>query len=105
MGGMQGKASPLRLRRLVLGISQAEVSKRSAISEPHISRLERGVCDPTLSTIRKLGAALECDSTQLFEFSDAERLQNGQGPGANPGLVATSSAAPSGDHDSDYPRT
>lgn len=104
MGGMKGKASPLRLRRLVLGLSQAEVSKRSAISEPHISRLERGVCDPTLSTIRKLGAALECEPTQLFELN-AERPQNGQDPGANPGLVATSSAAPSGDHDSDYPAT
>lgn len=44
--------------RTDLGISQSELAKRSGIKQPNISRLERGVCSPTLDTLSALAHGL-----------------------------------------------
>lgn len=48
-------------------ISHAELSKRSEIDPPHITRLIQGGTNPTLSTIVKLAEALEIEVSDLFQ--------------------------------------
>ena len=55
---MSGIILNLGNRRRQLGISIAELSRRSGVPRPNISRIERGLVDPRLSTIERLLAAL-----------------------------------------------
>ena len=48
----------LSKRRREVGMSIADLSRRSGIPRPNISRIERGLVDPRLSTIERLLAAL-----------------------------------------------
>jgi transcriptional regulator with XRE-family HTH domain len=48
----------LRKRRRLAGMSMAELSRRSGIPRPNISRIERGLVDPRLSTVERLLGAL-----------------------------------------------
>jgi transcriptional regulator with XRE-family HTH domain len=48
----------LSKRRRHVGMSIAELSRRSGVPRPNISRIERGLVDPRLSTIERLLAAL-----------------------------------------------
>jgi transcriptional regulator with XRE-family HTH domain len=48
----------LSKRRRQAGMSIAELSRRSGVPRPNISRIERGLVDPRLSTIERLLAAL-----------------------------------------------
>jgi ribosome-binding protein aMBF1 (putative translation factor) len=44
--------------RSELGISQSELARRTGIKQPNISRLERGLCSPTLNTLSALAKGL-----------------------------------------------
>ena len=44
--------------RSELGMSQSELARRTGIKQPNISRLERGVCSPTLETLSALAHGL-----------------------------------------------
>jgi transcriptional regulator with XRE-family HTH domain len=48
----------LSKQRRQVGMSIAELSRRSGVPRPNISRIERGLVDPRLSTIERLLAAL-----------------------------------------------
>lgn len=50
----------IRARRLALGLSQAEVARRSGIQQRQVSTFERGG-DVTLSTLLKLAQALDVE--------------------------------------------
>lgn len=50
----------LRELRLRAKLSQLDVSKRSGIHRPIISRIERGVHEPDLKTVARLCAAIGC---------------------------------------------
>lgn len=50
----------IRARRLALGLSQAEVARRSGIQQRQVSLFERGR-DVTLSTLTKLAQALDVE--------------------------------------------
>lgn len=50
----------IRARRLALGLTQAEVARRSGIQQRQVSLLERGG-DVTLSTLAKLAQALDVE--------------------------------------------
>jgi transcriptional regulator with XRE-family HTH domain len=51
-------------RRVELGLSQTEVSKRSGVSQPTISDIEAGAT-PRNSTLAKIAVALDCLPTDL----------------------------------------
>ena len=51
----------LRALRATLKMSQADLSRRSGISQPHIARLESGRLDAQLGTWTKLFDAMFCD--------------------------------------------
>ena len=44
--------------RSEMGMSQSELARRTGIKQPNISRLERGVCSPTLETLAALARGL-----------------------------------------------
>jgi ribosome-binding protein aMBF1 (putative translation factor) len=54
-----GKA--VRDRRLALGLSQAEVAMRAAMTQPALSRLEAGGVIPTIPLLDRISAALDAD--------------------------------------------
>lgn len=55
----------LKRLRLAAGLTQMELSNRSGLDMAEISRLERGVKDPRLSTIVRLATGLEVDARDL----------------------------------------
>ena len=52
-------ALQLATRRGELGLAQAEVSARSGVQQADVSRIERGVVVPSMSTVIRLAAALD----------------------------------------------
>ena len=44
--------------RSEMGMSQSELARRTGIKQPNISRLERGLCSPTLETLSALAQGL-----------------------------------------------
>ena len=49
----------LATRRRELGLTQAEVSARSGVQQADVSRIERGVVVPSISTVTRLAGALD----------------------------------------------
>ena len=56
-----------RVRKLRAPLTQAELAHRAGISPGFLARIERGLQDPTLTTIEKLAKALHIKAGQLFE--------------------------------------
>jgi transcriptional regulator with XRE-family HTH domain len=54
-----GLISQIKSRRRKMGMSIAELSRRSGVPRPNISRIERGLADPRLSTVERILAALD----------------------------------------------
>jgi transcriptional regulator with XRE-family HTH domain len=52
IGGM------LRAARVELGLDQAELAARAATTQTYVSRVERGVTEPSLSTLERLFHAM-----------------------------------------------
>jgi ribosome-binding protein aMBF1 (putative translation factor) len=47
--------------RNAAGLSQGELAARSGIDQGDISRIERGIANPTLHTLERLGDAVGCE--------------------------------------------
>jgi DNA-binding XRE family transcriptional regulator len=75
--------SPLRLRRLSLGLTQAELGSYAGLSKEQVRRLEAGACEPLLGTARSLAAALGCAEAEIFPLNDDD-------PASAPGRVEES---------------
>jgi transcriptional regulator with XRE-family HTH domain len=56
----------LREVRLAAGISQETLAQRAHVRRTFISRLERGIGNPSLAAIALLARGLECDVADLF---------------------------------------
>jgi predicted transcriptional regulator len=57
-------------RRRAAGITQAELAERCETTQQQIAKIETGVVDPRLSTLRKIASALECELSDLFYTSE-----------------------------------
>jgi XRE family transcriptional regulator, regulator of sulfur utilization len=57
----------LRAARKKLDLSQIEVSQRSGVEQGEISRIERGIRDPQVSTVEKLAVAVEMPPGRLLD--------------------------------------
>lgn len=53
--------------RKKLGLTQEEVAQRSGVQAGEISRIERGLRDPQVSTVEKLAAAVEVPPGRLLD--------------------------------------
>lgn len=58
LGAQLRLAADLFGRRRQLGLSQAALSRRCGVPQADISRIERGLGNPTMSTVGKLVSAL-----------------------------------------------
>lgn len=56
--------------RLSKGLSQEDLANSSDVSLPQITRIERGVVNPTLCTIKSLAKGLEVSTKELFYFEN-----------------------------------
>jgi len=59
----------LRTARLAAGLSQADLSQRSGLPKPTLSRYENGHVLPSLQTLRKLADALGVGESALLPGS------------------------------------
>jgi DNA polymerase V len=67
----------LKKARLNSGLSQEELALESGLDMTYVSMLERGIKNPTLTTIAKLSSALNLTSVQLV--SRMHQLETGSG--------------------------
>ena len=56
-----------------LGLTQSQLALKSRLTRPYLSRLEKGKIDPTLSSLRRLSAALGVKLSQLIEDTPPSR--------------------------------
>jgi len=56
-----------KAQRLKAGMSQETLAWETGIERSYISRLERGLSQPTLLALLKLAKGLGCDSGELLE--------------------------------------
>ena len=64
----------LRRYRAKLNISQEELAFRAGVDRTFISRLERGIRQPTITTLIGLGLALGVSAADLVREAEAEYL-------------------------------
>lgn len=57
--------------RLAAGLTQEELAYRASVDRTYISRIERGVRQPTITTLLGLGAALEISAADLVREVEA----------------------------------
>jgi transcriptional regulator with XRE-family HTH domain len=65
----------LQKYRHKIGISQEELAFRANVDRTFISRLERGLRQPTITTMIQLGEALEVSSTKLLRDTEIEYIR------------------------------
>lgn len=63
-----GKA--LKNKRKDLGLTQEELAYQAELQRNYISFLERGIYQPTITTIFKLSAALGCRPSELVTATE-----------------------------------
>jgi transcriptional regulator with XRE-family HTH domain len=56
----------LRAARERLGLTQEQISQRSGVQAGEVSRIERGMRDPKVSTLERLAKAVEVDPGDLL---------------------------------------
>ena len=69
----QAFGSVLREARRDVGLSQVALAERSTIERTFISSMERGIRQPTLTTLFKLAAALEKTPDELVRRAREKR--------------------------------
>jgi transcriptional regulator with XRE-family HTH domain len=57
----------LRNERIRQEISMRRLAKKSGLSQPMISYVERGMCNPTLDTLLRIAGALNIDLSKLLK--------------------------------------
>ena len=66
--------NPLKKRRLMLGLTQTEVSSQLGITQSQYSRLEKSESDPTKYLVR-LSKIFDCDPEELFGSSILREIE------------------------------
>lgn len=66
--GLDKLAHSLKRTRQNLRLTQEDVSYAAGISVSQVSRIERGILNPTVSTIFYLARAMKIPVAELFQF-------------------------------------
>lgn len=61
----------MRRIRVAAGLSQDEIAVRMGVEQTYVSGLERGVRNPTLTTLERAAIALNVKITELLERSSS----------------------------------
>ena len=64
----------IRLLRLSRKLKQEQLAEKSGLSLRHIKSIERGLSDPTLSTLEKIASALSLRVKELFALEASGKL-------------------------------
>ena len=56
----------IRNRRTAMGLSQEKLGEVAGLDRTYISGVERGVRNPTISSLGRIAAALECDLSEIL---------------------------------------
>lgn len=72
VGPIFGKV--LQRYRSRLGVSQEELAFRAGVDRTFVSRIERGIRQPTITTLIGLGLALGVSAADLVREAEAEYL-------------------------------
>ena len=67
---LQAFGQALRARREALSLSQEELAFRSEVHRTYISELERGIKNPSMTTLQKLAVALGTTKTALVRETE-----------------------------------
>ena len=78
----------LKARRLMLHLSQNELSKRSGVSQQAISGIESGRNSPSEQTIIMLASALRCSLSDLMEGDSGNNEQKNNPATQSSGVAA-----------------
>jgi transcriptional regulator with XRE-family HTH domain len=65
----------LQRHRAKKGVSQEELAHRANVDRTFVSRLERGVRQPTITTLMGLGRALDVSAAELMRDTETEYWQ------------------------------
>jgi transcriptional regulator with XRE-family HTH domain len=60
-------ARNIRRLRVARGISQEVLAVDASIDRTYVSRLERGLENPTVAVLERLAGALNCEAADLFD--------------------------------------
>lgn len=63
----------LKLLREEKGLSQEALANNSDVSLPQITRIERGVINPTICTIKALAFGLGIEVAELFQLGNLKK--------------------------------
>ena len=66
--------NPLKKRRVMMGLTQTDVSSQLGITQSQYSRLEKSESDPT-KYLMKLSKIFDCDPEELFGSSILRDLE------------------------------
>jgi len=69
----------LRQHRVERNISQEELAYLAGVDRTFVSRLERGVRQPTITTLIGIGLALDIPAADLVKETEKEYLKHGDG--------------------------
>lgn len=72
---VDGKLRETRLRR---ALTQAELAEKAGTTEATVNRLENGLQDPRMSTLRKLAAALGVEPADLIDWDATTEEERGK---------------------------
>ena len=71
MNVQQLVAHNIRKHRVGRGLSQENLAVDAGIDRTYVSRLERGMENPTVAVLARIAAALECDIGAFFVTPEA----------------------------------
>jgi transcriptional regulator with XRE-family HTH domain len=81
----------VRRLRVLAEMSQESLATDARLETMHVSRIERGIANPTLQVLARVARALDVDASQLFNPEAArlqtENLTRGRKPRRVPGKV------------------
>lgn len=66
-------ARNLRRLRVARGVSQEALAVDAAIDRTYVSRLERGLENPTVAVLERIAKALDAEITELFDRESVAR--------------------------------
>lgn len=69
-------AKNLRRLRVTRGIAQEALAVDAQIDRTYVSRLERGLENPTVAVLERLAKALDCGIVEFFAGNSPDRVQN-----------------------------
>lgn len=81
---MDNVGEKIRLKRIAKKLSQVELCKKTGISRPTLTKLEKGETVPSLKILRKIAEYLEINVSELIENPDESKEES------NDAMVLTS---------------